>query len=133
MVTLEPLPAGPVAPVGPAGPVAPTLPAGPATPAGPVGPVAPAGPVAPTLPDGPATPATPATPALPATPAGPATRPRSRIAAYAVPLFDAVAELPAARVVTVPIWSVPETTVAFPGDTVPRATLTAPPLPTVAV
>ena len=31
------------------------------------------------------------------------------------------------------IWSVPETTVAFPGDTVPRATLTAPPLPTVAV
>jgi hypothetical protein len=57
----------------------------------------------------------------------------SRLAANDVPTFFAYADEPAARVVVELIVRVPDTTVALPGEIVPRATLTTPPLPTVAL
>jgi hypothetical protein len=66
--------------------------------------------------------------------AGPAGIPMSSLAANAVPRsFFTYACEPAARVVTLLMASVPETTVALPGEIVPSETLTAPPLPTVAL
>ena len=58
----------------------------------------------------------------------------SSFAANAVPRsFLTYADEPAASVVTLLIASVPETTVALPGEIVPRSTLTVPPLPTDAL